>query len=243
MTRLHVGLNALPGDIKKYQADLDLVELHPVDASLPVTVGLRRWRKATAPTFVFSVVLPRVVGELGAGKAVDDGLAKSLEVATVLEARCIVLQTPSDIRPTSANRKKIAALFTRIPPEGTLRFWEPHGMWEREDVIDTARSAGVLPVFDAAREEPASGQVLYTRLRALGAQTTPSASTIERVAKRLQGRREVFVVLEGSRGAALRVKSSLVAALARQSAARDSGIVPPVTTHLPRPLVAEDEEQ
>lgn len=243
MTRLHVGLHALPGDIKKYQADLDLVELHPVDASLPAIAGLRRWRKATAPTFVFSVVLPRVVGELGTGKAFEDALAKSLEVATVLEARCIVLQTPAELRPTAANRKKIAALFGRIPPEGTLRFWEPHGMWEREDVIDTARSAAALPVFDVAREEPASGQVLYTRLRALGAQTTPSAAALDRVAKRVQGRREVFVVLEGSRGAALRVKSDLVAALARHNPARDAGIVPHAAAPLPRPLVAEDEEQ
>jgi uncharacterized protein YecE (DUF72 family) len=243
MTRLHVGLHALPGDIKKYQADLDLVELHPVDASLPAIAGLRRWRKATAPTFVFSIVLPRVVGELGSGKAFEDALTKSLEVATVLEARCIVLQTPAELRPTGANRKKLAALFARIPPEGTLRFWEPHGMWEREDVIDTARAAGALPVFDVAREEPASGQVLYTRLRALGGQTTPSAAALERVAKRVQGRREVFVVLEGSRGAAVRVKSGLVATLARHNSAREAGIVPHTTTPLPRPLVAEDEEQ
>lgn len=243
MTRLHVGLHALPGDIKKYQADLDLVELHPVDASLPAIGGLRRWRKATAPTFVFSVVLPRIVGELGSGKAFDDALAKSLEVSTVLEARCIVLQTPAEIRPTAANRKRIAAFFTRIPPEGTLRFWEPHGMWEREDIIDTARSAGVLPVVDVAREEPAGGQVLYTRLRALGAQTAPSAAALERVAKRVHGRREVFVVLESSRGAALRVKSGLVAALARQNPARDSGLIVPPTAPIPRPLVAEDEEQ
>lgn len=243
MTRLHVGLHALPGDIKKYQADLDLVELHPVDASLPAMPGLRRWRKATAPTFVFSVVLPRVVGELGSGKAFEDALAKSLEVATVLEARCIVLQTPAEIRPTAANRKRIAALFARIPPEGTLRFWEPHGMWEREDIIDTARSAGALPVLDVAREEPASGQVLYTRLRSLGGQTTPSAAALERVAKRVHGRREVFVVLEGSRGAALRVKSGLVAALARQNPAREIGIAVATAAPLPRPLVAEDEEQ
>lgn len=243
MTRLHVGLHALPGDIKKYQADLDLVELHPVDASLPALPGLRRWRKATAPTFVFSVVLPRIVGEMGTGKTFEDALAKSLEVATVLEARCIVLQTPADVRPTAANRKKIAALFARIPPEGTLRFWEPYGMWEREDVIDTARSAGALPVFDAAREEPASGQVLYTRLRALGAQTTPSTAALDRVAKRVHGRREVFVVLEGSRGMALRVKSGLVAALARHNPVRESGIAPHAATPIPRPLVAEDEEQ
>jgi hypothetical protein len=116
-------------------------------------------------------------------------------------------------------------------------------MWEREDIIDTARSADTLPVFDVAREEPPNGQVLYTRLRALGAQTAPSAAALDRVAKRVQGRREVFVVLESSRGAALRVKSGLVAALARQSPARDGGIIAPPATPIPRPLVAEDEEQ
>ncbi len=243
MTRLHVGLHALTGDIKKYQADLDLLELRPVDTTLPTVGGLRRWRKSTAPTFVFSVVLPRLVSELGSGKAFDDALAKSLEVATVIEARCIVLTTPPEIRPTAANRKKIAALFSRIPPEGTLRFWEPHGMWERDDIIDTARSAGVLPVFDVARDEPPNGQVLYTRLRALGAQATPSTAALERVAKRIHGRREVFVVLEGTRGAALRVKSGLLAALARHSPARESGIISPTVAAIPRPLVAEDEEQ
>jgi hypothetical protein len=59
----------------------------------------------------------------------------------------------------------------------------------------------------------------------------------------VHGRREVFVVLEGSRGAALRVKSGLVAALARQNPAREAGIISPNAAPIPRPLIAEDEEQ
>ncbi len=243
MARLYVGVHALQGDIKKYKEQLDLVEIHPVDLTLPGAVGLRKWRRSVPPAFVFSVVLPRVVSELVSGKALDDALAVSLEVATTLEARCIVLPTPSEIRPTAANRKRIAALFARIPPEGTIRCWEPKGMWEHQDVVDTAKAANVLPVFDAGREDLARGPIVYTRLRALGAQATPSASMLDRVARRLEGRREAFVVVEGTRGAAMRVKSSLVASIARHRDFSEAGTIIAPTAPVMRPLVAEDEEQ
>ncbi|MDC0745916.1 DUF72 domain-containing protein [Polyangium mundeleinium] len=243
MARLHVGLHALQGDIKKYKEQLDLVEIRPVDMSLPGAPGLRKWRKSVPPAFVFSVVLPRVVAELAPGKELDDALATSIEVATTLEARCIVLSTSTEIRPTAANRKRIAALFARIPGEGTLRFWEPRGMWEREDVIDTARAAGVLPVFDAARDDLPRGSVVYTRLRSLGAQTMLSAAALDRVARRLGERRDIFLVVEGTRGAAIRAKSTLVAALARSSRAPEAGSIVAPVAPIVRPLIAEDEEQ
>ncbi|UQA55911.1 DUF72 domain-containing protein [Polyangium aurulentum] len=243
MATLYVGLPVLQGDIKKYKERLDLVEIHPVDTSLPKTATLRAWRKAVPPGFVFSVVLPRVLGELGASKDADDALARSLEVAATLEARCIVLATSTEVRPTAANRKKVAALFAKIPPEGTVRCWEPRGMWEREDVIETARGAGVLPVLDAAREELPRGPLVYTRLRSLGAASGPSAAAVDRVAGGLRGRREAFVVVEGTRGAAVRVKEGLVAALARQKELPETGALIRPAMPVMRPLVAEDEEQ
>ena len=58
MARLLVGLPALRGDIQKYKQRFDLVELRPVDTSLPRVTTLRKWRKSVPPGFVFSVVLP-----------------------------------------------------------------------------------------------------------------------------------------------------------------------------------------
>jgi uncharacterized protein DUF72 len=243
MARLYVGLPVLQGDIKKYKERLDLVEIHPVDTSLPRASTLRGYRKAVPPGFVFSIVLPRVLGELGSGKSADDALGQSLEVAATLEARCVVLTTSTDVRPTAANRKKIAALFARIPPEGTIRCWEPRGMWERKDVLDTSRAAGVVPVFDAGREELPRGPVVYTRLRALGVASTPSAAAIERAAGALRGRREAFVVVEGTRGTAMRVKQGLGAAMARYEEAPESAALIRSAIPIMRPLVAEDEEQ
>jgi uncharacterized protein YecE (DUF72 family) len=239
MARLLVGLPALQGDLEKYSSRFDLVELRPGDAALPKPSTLRKWRKSVPPAFVFSVVMPRAVAELAPGPELDAALASSLEVAALLEARCILLQTPASVRPTSTNKKRLASVFERIPREGTVRCWEPAGLWERDEVLAVAKTLGVLPVLDAARDVPNAGPIVYTRLRALGKSTTLGAVTLERVADRLRKRREVFVVVEGE-GEALRVKQALAKEL-RKKPQRTSGatVVRPGSST----LVAEDEEQ
>jgi len=239
MARLLVGLPALKGDLEKYASRFDLVELRPGEAAMPKPATLRKWRRSVPPAFVFSVVLPRAVAELEPGPAFDAALASSVEAAAALEARCVVLQTPASVRPTAANRKRLAALFERIPREGTVRCWEPAGLWEREEVIATARALGVLPVFDVARESPGAGNIVYTRLRALGKTAVLSAATVERIADRLRRRREVFMVVEGGAEAG-RLKQALAQELAKKPL-RGAGITvvrPGVPT-----LIAEDEEQ
>lgn len=239
MARLLVGLPSLQGDIQKYKARFDMVELHPIDTSVPRVTTLRKWRKSVPPGFVFSVVLPRVVGELAAGEPLDDALVSSLEIAAAVEARCVVLQTPASFRPTANNRKKVAALFERVPPEGVVRCWEPTGIWERDDIIATARAAKVIPVLDAAREAPPPGALVYTRLRALGKSSSLGTAAIERIADRLRGRREVFVIVEGL--GAVRIKAALAAALASKHALPEGATL--VRPSLPNTLIAEDEEQ
>ena len=68
MARLLVGLPALRGDLGKYTSRFDLVELRPVDTSLPRLKTLRKWRASAPPSFAFSVVLPHLVSELAPGK-------------------------------------------------------------------------------------------------------------------------------------------------------------------------------
>jgi uncharacterized protein YecE (DUF72 family) len=239
MTRICLGLPALQGDLRTYQKRFDLVELRPVDASLPKVSKLRAWRKSVPPTFVFSVVLPRIVGELVGGEAADAALAQALEVAGAVEARAIVLATPPSIRPTQANRKRVAALLERIPREGVAVCWEPSGMWEVDEIAALAKSVRAVPVLDAARDALPPGSIVYTRLRALGSSSAVSAAAIERIAERLRGRREAFVVVEG-KGDAGRVKAGLASALGRAPAKGPSA---PLVRPSAGLLIAEDEEQ
>lgn len=240
MARLLVGLPALRGDIQKYKNRFDMVELRPVDTSLPRLATLKKWRASVPPSFVFSTVLPRVVGELEAGKPLDEALEQALEMARTLESRCVVLTTPASIRPTATNRKRLAAVIERLPREGVVRCWEPLGMWEREDILETARSLGIVPVLDAASEAPGRGPVVYTRLRALGKSAALGAATVERIADRLQGRREAYVVVEGVTGAS-RLKTALVEAINARRTPRSAPTV--IRPAMPGQLIAEDEEQ
>ncbi len=171
------------GDLAKYATRFDMAEVRPVDTPIPKASTLRKWRKSVPPSFVFSVVLPRVVGDLTPGDALDQALTASLEVAAALEARCVVLATPPEVRPTATNKKRIAAIFDRIPADGTVRCWEPAGIWEREEAIAHARAMAVIPVFDAARRRSARARS-RTRASALGKSAVLGQTTIDRIAER-----------------------------------------------------------
>jgi uncharacterized protein YecE (DUF72 family) len=240
MARLLVGLPALQGDLEKYASRFDIVELRPGEGPVPKAGTLRKWRKAVPPSFVFSVILPSAVSDLTPGPELDAALASTLEVASALEARCVVLQTRATVRPTAANKRRLGAVFERIPREGTVRCWEPAGLWERDEVLATARSLGVIPVFDIAQETPGNGPILYSRIRALGRSASLGAAVVERIAERLRRRREAFVVVEGPAGEASRIKAALVTSLAAKPA-RASGVT--VVRPGSSTLVAEDEEQ
>ena len=237
MARLLVGPAAITGDLQKIHERFDLVEVRSANGAWPKDSTLKRWRKSAPPAFVFSVVLPAQVASLAQGAEAEEALRQALHVAALLQARCVLLQTPSDVRPTTANRKRIAALFEKVPAEGTVRCWEPAGLWEADDVIATARSARVLPVLDATQDAPPPGPIVYTRLRALG-KAAGSTRALERLAAAVRGRREAFVVAEDPKLAA-----SLRGSLPSLVKAREQQAGPILVRPAVAPLIAEDEEQ
>jgi uncharacterized protein YecE (DUF72 family) len=238
MARPHVGLPVLQGDLQRYSERYDLLELRPGDATLPRPSTLRAWRKKVPPSFVFSVVLPKIVGELRPGKALDEALEESLAAARAVEARCLIIATPPSITPTELNRKRLAALVERIPHDAVTLCWEATGIWEREEADAFASKLGVVPVVDPAREPAPKGSIVYYRLRGLGESAKLSAAAIEKVAAELQDRREAYVIVEtaGAFGVAQ--------ALWLQTSRRVAGARTGATLLRPRAtLQAEDEEQ
>lgn len=237
MVRLHVGQASVASNWAKYADSFDLVELN-LDGTVPKKETLRGYRRSVGPAFTFSVVLPREVAALGRGAAVDRRFAEALEVATTVEARCILLSTPADVRPTAANKDRIAALAEKLPRPSVVLAWEPLGLWEREDILSLSKRAGLLPVFDGTRARLSAGGVTYTRIRALGGngQRVPDAA-LAKLATQLRNRREAFVVVE-ARHAAKRVKERLIAHTLEASS-KEAIVVRPT----PGKLRAEDEEQ
>lgn len=237
MGRLQVGLPGFHGDIAKYAQRFDMVELRAdVFASIkPAT--LRSWRRAVNPAFTFSVVLPKSAGALSDAPSARAELAQALKSAALLEARCLVLETPADVRPTKANREKLRALLERLTQPPTHVCWDPRGVWEAAEVQATARALGAIAVIDAAHEPAPSSPSVYTRLRALG-QSGVSTKAIARVAEQLRGKRDAWVIVE-DRTSGARVRKELGGALAELAAPPVPMVVKPSAGR----LRAEDEEQ
>jgi uncharacterized protein YecE (DUF72 family) len=238
MARLQVGLPDLVSDIAKYANKYDMVELRPEPGAVPKPGTLRNWRKAVNPSFTFSVVLPPIVGRLAMTKAMDAALLEALDVATIVEARCIVLSTPPEVRPTSATTAKLKTVIDKLPRPGVVLCWEPHGIWERPEVLALAKQLGVLAVLDAAQMPVPPGPVVYTRLRALGTHGSVSQKSLENISVQLAGRRDAWVVVE-HRPSAQRVRTELAAALKRSLGTPGPTVVRPA----PGRLRADDEEQ
>jgi uncharacterized protein YecE (DUF72 family) len=238
MARLQVGLPDLVSDIAKYANKFDMVELRPEPGKAPKPGTLRSWRKAVNPSFTFSVVLPEIVGKLAMTKAMDAALSEALTVATTVEARCIVLSTPADVRPTTATIAKLKTVVDKLPRPGVVLCWEPHGIWERGEILSVAKQLGVHAVVDAAQMAVPPGPVVYTRLRALGTHGAVSQKSLESVAQQLAGRRDAWVVVE-HRPSAARVRTELGRAVSESAATPGPTVVRPA----PGRLRADDEEQ
>lgn len=224
--------------MSKYQQSFDMVELRTDAIGAPRRATVRGWRKAVNPTFTFSVVLPRVVGELGEGAEVDKKLGEAVELATLVEARCMVLQTPPEVRPTKVNRERLKALAARIARPSVVLCWEPSGLWEPAEIFSTAKAMNAIAVVDATETTLPQGNSVYTRIRSLGGRRTVSARGIASIAEQLQGRREAWVIVE-DKGSAIKLRTELGRAMTKLGPT----IGPVVVKPSPGRLRAEDEEQ
>jgi len=225
--------------LERYAQKFDLVELRPVDGAVPKPPTLRAWRRKVPPAFVFSVVLPKAVGELRPSPELDRALEQALAVARDVEARCLVIATPASITPTDLNRRRLAALVARIPHDAVTLAWEPRGIWDAEEAAEVATKLGITLVVDAARDPAPKGPFAYFRLRGLGESSRLSPAAVDKVASALQGRRESYVIIETAApnivAEALRKKGARRAPVSKISA---GAVLKPRAT-----LRAEDEEQ
>jgi uncharacterized protein YecE (DUF72 family) len=204
--QLHVGQSTLRGEIGRYAERFNLLELRAEPGKLPRAARLRKWLAEVPEGFVFSVVLPQRVGELAQSPEAQALLTQALATAEVLRAGWIVVQTPASVTPTKRSRDRLAALVEQLPRDARRVAWEPRGVWQDEEAERVSSDLGIHLVRDVSRSPAPSGDVVYSRMRGLGDASRVRVSAVERLAERLAGTSESFVVIEGEgavRGAAL----------------------------------------
>jgi uncharacterized protein YecE (DUF72 family) len=245
-TRWHIGAKELRGAMATYAKRFDLLEVRavaPTDdedgAAAPTLATLRRWRKAVPPHFDFAVVAGPHLSRVRASEAAERDLEAARAAMDALQARCFVLRTPPDVTPSSLWRERLAKIVARIPRDVTNFVWEPSGVWETADAAAQARAWDVVLAVDPAKELVPAGPVAYLRLRALGETRSFSAVALERIARAVGQRRDVYAVIE--------TDSALVEAKRLRQIVRSSRVAAAGgPTRLVRPrggIVVRDDEQ
>jgi uncharacterized protein YecE (DUF72 family) len=192
--QLFVGRNALEGDIARYASRFNLLEVRADLPNLPKGARLADWKKRVPADFVFSIVLPRAVGQLESS-ALE--LGRTLELADALSAKWLLLQTPSTVGPSARMRERLSKLFEAVAHADRRIAWESRGVWEDEQIEEFATQQAVHVVRDVSRTAAPAGDCVYTRLLALGDGVQVRANVATHVAEVLADREEALVVIEG----------------------------------------------
>ncbi len=192
---LHVGQASLRGDLRRYAKHFNMVELGAEPGRLPKASRLRSLREEVSEDFVFSLRVPQALSMPDA----QDAAAASLSLrksAEALNARWLVLRTPSTVTPTRRSFRFLESLCSTLEGPWHLA-WEPKGIWEADEALVWSKKLGLYLVRDVSRDEPPPGLRVYTRLLALGSAARVGLAAAERVAESLADREESYVVLEG----------------------------------------------
>jgi uncharacterized protein YecE (DUF72 family) len=202
-SRWHIGAKDLQGAITAYAKRFDLLEVrvtvggpHDADAVAPTLATLRRWRKTVPPHFHFAVVAGPQLSKVKPSAGGEAELAAARAAIDALQARCFVLRTSPDVTPAPVWRERLSKIVEQFPRDVTHFVWEPSGVWETETAAALARTWDCVVGVDPTRDPVPPGPVAYLRLRALGETRAFSAATLERVARGVGTRREVFAVIE-----------------------------------------------
>ncbi len=191
--RTHVGCAGLRGPIETYARRFEVLELDVLDKEAPPkSAALRRWRKDAGPSLRISIVAPRSVAAARPGKALVEGLERLLEAQRVLEARHVLLATPTELTPSELQKERLAKVVDRIR-EGLgeaaplVRVaWSPRGVWEPETAARFARKLDVDLALDplADPQEPFFDDAVgYYRLSPVGGRTEFPPSRLRRLAE------------------------------------------------------------
>jgi uncharacterized protein YecE (DUF72 family) len=208
-TQLYIGQPRLRGAITKYAARYNLIELRAEFGRLPRSALLRRWTEEVPRDFVFSVMLSRQVGSFGKNFQAD--LDLGLQIAEAVTAKWLVVQTDPTIGPSQRSRRRLQDLFGRLTDSGRRIGWDPHGVWQEEELASWTRELGVYLVRDISRGEVLAEDIIYSRLPGIGTSSRMSSGALEKAANSLLHSSEAYVVVGGDRASkVLQLLRSLV---------------------------------
>ncbi|BEP17552.1 DUF72 domain-containing protein [Pyrofollis japonicus] len=201
VSQIWVGCCGFPVARKKYFEHFKTVELQQTFYNLPEKKTAEKWRNEAPTDFRFNMKAWQVITHpassptwrrlrqpppgkkenYGYMKPTRENLSawiKTVEIAAILNAHVIVLQTPPSFGYSEENATMVREFFKEatgyIEDKGKIVIgWEPRGTWRNhKEVLQSIMcNYGIIHIVDPLRDEPIicqSQSVLYFRLHGLG---------------------------------------------------------------------------
>ncbi len=159
--------------LEAYASLLNTVEINSTFYKLPRQSTARRWLEEARKSnkgFEFTVKANREITHIDRFKT--DKSIKSwkstVEIAGILEAKIILLQTPASFKPTVKNLSTIQNFLSKLEWSGKTA-WEPRGEWLRkpELIKRLCDEFDIIHCVDPFRAKSVTQEV-YWRLHGLG---------------------------------------------------------------------------
>lgn len=157
---------------------------------LPTLATLARFGKQLSEKTRCALVAPRSAwstskGPLRPGPELEAGIDWIKRVSDILRARAIVLPTAAELSTGERDRALLAAFVERLKPTGRVIVVAPRGLWEAEHGSAFARQVGCVYGFDPLEDEPPEGDLVYARVRPMGARPRLTDGHLAQIAERL----------------------------------------------------------
>jgi uncharacterized protein YecE (DUF72 family) len=203
---LHIGalIDRAPGH--KYVAALGFAEL-ALRQPLPRANTLASIRKALPSDFVLALRAPRSAvisarGPLREDAELSAAVTWTHEAATALQARAVVIHTPSELTPGARSKELLRAYAAKLPRVPERHYvWAAQGAWEPEEMQALCAELGLVRAFDPLETKSSPGEVVYATLRALGHRAGFSYSALADAVTRTMehGPSEAFISVDADK--------------------------------------------
>jgi len=170
---------------------------------LPSLATLARIKKQAPAWPQVSLVAPRSTwstpqGPMRAGGELDAGLDWIKRAADILETFAIVLATSAELSTGGRDRDRLAAFVESLRPTGRTIVIAPRGLWETEHAIPFATECGAIYGFDPLEHDAPAGELVYGRVRPMGARPRLTDGHLAQIAERIAdaGAERAYVSIE-----------------------------------------------
>ncbi|MET0284699.1 MAG: hypothetical protein ABW352_09525 [Polyangiales bacterium] len=170
---------------------------------LPTLGTLARFRKQASSWPQLSLVAPKSTwttpkGPLRPGTELDAGVDWITRVSDIVSAFAIVIATGAELTTGERDRDLLAAFVERLKPTGRTIVIAPRGLWEPEHGAPFAAQIGALYGFDPLEHDAPEGEVIYGRVRPMGARPRLTPGHLAQIAERIvaAGAERSFVAIE-----------------------------------------------